>query len=210
MTTAAPTPDYGYGHDAGSHTHAYLSRHVIAALRQAGARTVLDLGCGNGSFTRALIREGFDAYGCDASPSGIARASQLHPDRFRVASAYDDLRDVFGERRIYDAIVSVEVVEHLYAPRTFAARAHEALRPRGTFVLTTPYHGYLKNVALALSGKLDAHFTALWEGGHIKFWSPQSLSELLRREGFVDMRYSGAGRFPFLWKSMVMVARRPA
>jgi hypothetical protein len=37
--------------------------------------------------------------------------------------------------------------------------------------VSTPYHGYHKNLGLALSGKMDAHFTALWEGGHIKFFS---------------------------------------
>jgi 2-polyprenyl-6-hydroxyphenyl methylase/3-demethylubiquinone-9 3-methyltransferase len=57
------------------------------------------------------------------------------------------------------------------------------LKPAGHFIVSTPYHGWLKNVVLALSGKMDNHFTALWDGGHIKFWSRETLSRLLRSKG---------------------------
>ena len=44
----------------------------------AGLR-ILDLGCGNGWLTNYLISQGFDAYGTDASASGIAVARQKNP-----------------------------------------------------------------------------------------------------------------------------------
>jgi hypothetical protein len=75
-------------------------------------------------------------------------------------------------------------------------------------VITTPYHGYWKNLALAVSGKLEGHFTALWDGGHIKFWSRRTLTRLLTDEGFEVTGFSGAGRIPYLWKSMILVARK--
>ena len=62
---------------------------------------------------------------------------------------------------------------------------------------------------LALTGKLDAHFTALWDGGHIKFWIRSSLSQLLTEAGFEQLVFRGAGRLPWLWKSMVCSVRRP-
>jgi 2-polyprenyl-6-hydroxyphenyl methylase/3-demethylubiquinone-9 3-methyltransferase len=62
---------------------------------------------------------------------------------------------------------------------------------------------------LAASGKLDAHFTALWDGGHIKFWSRGTLSALLQDAGFEVVAFRGAGRWPWLWKSMLIAARRP-
>ena len=43
-------------------------------------------------------------------------------------------------------------------------------------MLSTPYHGYLKNLALAVSGRMDRHFTALHVGGHIKFFSIETLT----------------------------------
>lgn len=74
---------------------------------------------------------------------------------------------------------------------------------------TTPYHRYLKNLALALSGNLDSHFTTLWDGGHIKFFSVDTLSQLVLSEGFTDPQFQFAGRIPYLWKSMVCAATLP-
>jgi 2-polyprenyl-3-methyl-5-hydroxy-6-metoxy-1,4-benzoquinol methylase len=171
-----------------------------------GAR-VLDAGCGNGHLTARLAAEGFQIAGFDASLSGIELARSAHPDiRFEVASAYDDLRARFdGE---FDACVCVEVIEHLFDPRSFVKRIFEVLRPGGIFVVSTPYHGTAKYLALALMGRMDAHLGALWDGGHIKFWSRKTLTYLLCESGFEVLRFQGAGRVPLLWKSMVMTARK--
>ena len=109
----------------------------------------------------------------------------------------------------FDAVLSTEVVEHVYSPRQWAAAAYASLKPGGVLICSTPYHGYLKNCALALSGKLDAHFTALWDGGHIKFWSLRTLKALLEETGFQALAVRGAGSFPWLWKSMLIAARKP-
>lgn len=61
---------------------------------------------------------------------------------------------------------------------------------------------------MALSGKMDAHFTALWDHGHIKFWSIKSLSILLAEAGFHDIRFKRVGRIPALAKAMIAMARR--
>ncbi len=79
----------------------------------------------------------------------------------------------------------------------------------GAAVVSTPYHGYWKNLALAVSGKMDAHFTALWDHGHIKFWSEKTLRVLLEEAGFRDIRFRRVGRVPALAKSMIAVARKP-
>ena len=105
-------------------------------------------------------------------------------------------------------MLSLEVVEHVYAPR-HARTVFDLLSPGGVAVISTPYHGYWKNLALALSGRMDAHFTALWDHGHIKFWSMQTLRRLLSETGFADIRFERVGRLPALAKSMIVVARKP-
>lgn len=105
-------------------------------------------------------------------------------------------------------MVSTEVVEHLYRPRRLPEVARFFLKDRGALVVSTPYHGYLKNLALAVSGHWDSHHTALWEGGHIKFWSRATLTQLLQDGGFEVTGFAGAGRMPFLWKSMVLLAEK--
>ena len=78
----------------------------------------------------------------------------------------------------------------------------------GLLIISTPYHGYLKNFVLALANKWDAHLNPFWDGGHIKFWSCKTLSQLLNETGFSVIRFIGAGRLPFLWKSMIVVAQK--
>lgn len=107
-----------------------------------------------------------------------------------------------------DAVVSLEVVEHLYDPRCDARRMFDLVRPGGVIILSTPYQGYLKNVALPLTGRMDDHFTALWDGGNIKFWSVKTLTTLLVEAGFTNFSFQFAGRFPALAKSMIVTARR--
>ena len=110
----------------------------------------------------------------------------------------------------FRTVISMEVIEHLYSPRTFAAFVRSILEANGggRFILTTPYHGYLKNLSIALAGKADRHYSALWEGGHIKFWSRRTLAILLREAGFRNMAFTGAGRIPYLWRHMVFSAER--
>jgi ubiquinone biosynthesis O-methyltransferase len=197
-----------YAHSAPAHTAGYLEGPLLAELGPLAGAALLDIGCGNGALTASLAKSGANVTGIDLSESGIALARTTHPEvRYEVASVYDDLHARFGA---FDRVVALEVIEHLFDPRTFLRRAFETLKPGGTLVLSTPYHGYLKNVVLALSGKLDAHFTVLWDGGHIKFFSQRTLATMLEEAGFVDLRFRGAGRVPFLWKSLVASARRPA
>jgi 2-polyprenyl-6-hydroxyphenyl methylase/3-demethylubiquinone-9 3-methyltransferase len=169
-------------------------------------RSVFDLGCGNGS-TAAHLAANYDVVGVDASNSGIEHARAAYPHiRFDVATAYDELAGTCGQ---LDAVVSLEVVEHLYDSRLYAKNMFDLVRPGGGGVISTPYHGYFKNLALAASGKLDKHFTALWDGGHIKFFSVETLSQLLNEAGFVDLHFARVGRIPALAKSMICCARKP-
>ena len=73
----------------------------------------------------------------------------------------------------------------------------------------TPYHGYVKNLVIAALGPFDAHVNPLWDGGHIKFFSPRTLSALVAGSGFAEIEFAYFGRAPWLWKSMVCVARKP-
>jgi 2-polyprenyl-3-methyl-5-hydroxy-6-metoxy-1,4-benzoquinol methylase len=186
----------------------YIASRVIRALTAGRSiRRVLDAGCGNGNLSARIAEHGFAVSAFDMSTSGVAHAQGAFPGvHFRVASAYDDLREIFDEG--FDACVCVEVIEHLYDPRRFVSRIFDILRPGGLFVITTPYHGYLKNLALAITGGMDNHYTALWDGGHIKFWSRATLTSLLEERGFRVIRFEGAGRVPLLWKSMIVTAQR--
>jgi 2-polyprenyl-6-hydroxyphenyl methylase/3-demethylubiquinone-9 3-methyltransferase len=194
-------------------SHDYLLPTVFAELDKLKAclgdreARMFELGCGNGSVAAKLNTRGWDIIGIDPSVEGIEQASKAYPGlKLAQGSAYDNLVETYGT---FPVLMSLEVVEHVYAPRDYAKTAFNLLEPGGTAIFSTPYHGYLKNLAMALTGKMDAHFTALWDHGHIKFWSEKTLTELLVEAGFEAPRYLKVGRIPALAKSMVAIARRP-
>ncbi len=95
-------------------------------------------------------------------------------------------------------MISLEVVEHLYFPRKFARTVYDLLEPGGTAIISTPYHGYWKNLVMALTGTMDAHFTALWDHGHIKFWSITLTLQCLRKFRFLKIDLPLGEEFHFL------------
>jgi 2-polyprenyl-6-hydroxyphenyl methylase/3-demethylubiquinone-9 3-methyltransferase len=206
------TAGYRYADSGPSCADGYLLpvvRSELAAFFAGhGEKRIFDLGCGNGSNAAVLASEGYDVRGVDPSTEGIAQARAAHPHlRLEVGSAHDDLVGRYGR---FPAVISLEVVEHVYAPRDFARTLYDLVEPGGMALVSTPYHGYWKNLALALTGKMDAHFTSLWDHGHIKFWSVRTLGQLLREVGFEAPRFLRVGRVPPLAKSMITVVRKPA
>ena len=210
MTTKEIT---GYLYQDSSHScaHPVLLPTVFRVLTElescVGGQRIFDLGCGNGSVANALSQQDWDVTGVDPSIEGIQQAKTAFPNlKLENGSAYDDLAAIYGQ---FPVLLSLEVVEHVYAPRQYAKTAFDLLEPGGTAIISTPYHGYWKNLAMAISGKMDAHFTALWDHGHIKFWSIKTLTKLLTEAGFVDIRFERVGRIPALAKSMIAIARKP-
>lgn len=205
--TGTTSAQYRYGNSELGWAHGYLLSPLKSIISKFGPSKVFELGCGNGSVANWLQSLGYTVIGIDYSSSGIAHANKAFPEvRLEVGSAYDDLPAKYGK---FPLVISLEVIEHLYYPRIFVKNIHDLLEPGGYAVISTPFHGYWKNLALALAGKLDNHFTALWDGGHIKFWSERTIGELLKEAGFVDIQFHRVGRIPALAKSMIVVVRKP-
>ena len=204
-------PDYGRVFSGPGGSFAFLEDAIAAFLPvQPASLRILDVGCGNGYWALRLADTGHRLVGIDASTKRIENARREAPGaRFERLDIGNDLVSQLGEEP-FDVVISTEVVEHLYLPNVWADACLSALKPGGRFICSTPYHGYLKNLAIALTGSWDRHHHTLRSLGHIKFFSQATLRELLDRSGFENIRIRGAGRLPYLWKSMVMAADRPA
>lgn len=167
---------------------------------------MLDAGCGPGFIAAQLAALGYRVTGIDASEEGIRLARSKYPGlRFETHSVYDDLSDLAPDDG-WDLIVSAEVIEHLFAPPRFLNNMHRHLRHDGVLLISCPYHGYLKNLAISLINGWDRHHTVDWECGHIKFFSRRSLTKMLKQAGFEETGFWHAGRLPLMWKSMLCTA----
>lgn len=209
--TVADISGYAYVDGELNESHDYLVPPLLNVLDSLSLphnrRRLFELGCGNGAVAAVLADKGYQTTGVDVSLQGLEQARRRYPHlSLQQGSAYDRLAESYGQ---FPIVISLEVVEHLYAPRMFAKTLYDLVEPSGTAVVSTPYHGYWKNLALALTGRLDAHFTALWDHGHIKFWSMKTLTVLLAEAGFKDISFMRVGRIPVLAKSLIAIAKKP-
>lgn len=165
--------EYGWQDTALTEANHLLIPAILKMLPKRGVR-VLDLGCGNGTLAVALHQQGYDVVALDASADGIELARQQNPGiRFETCSIYDgSVPGLVGGG--YDFVISMEVIEHLYWPRKLLEVGYSSLEIGGRMIITTPYHGYFKNLAISVLDGWDRHFTAGWDGGHIKFFSKNS------------------------------------
>ena len=199
--------EYRYSSAGRGHHASYLLEPLLNLIG-AEPLKVADLGCGNGSLSHAIATRGHEVTGLDSSVSAIDQARQAYPSCRFFRASIDDLPSEI-ELASFDLVVSLETIEHLIDPRALLRATRRLLHPGGRLILSTPYHGYLKNLALAATGKMDDHFTALWDGGHVKFFSVRTLTALVQSEGFSEIEFRFAGRVPWLWKSMICSARLP-
>ncbi|HKI45257.1 MAG TPA: class I SAM-dependent methyltransferase [Balneolales bacterium] len=192
-------------------SHGYLAPAVISELKKIAARypdrqlKVLDLGCGNGAFSARMVHEGYEVKACDHSISGVQIAKEQYSQiEFFQHDIIQPLPDQLNG--VFDVVVSLEVIEHLFQPRALFDRAREALGEGGCLIVSTPYHGYLKNIALALFNKFDDHWHPLRDFGHIKFFSRGTLTKCIEECGFQLRGFHRVGRIPALAKSMIATA----
>ena len=201
--------DYGWSATEDSHTRDCLAPEILEILKTLQVRRVMDLGCGNGALCATLSASGYEVVGVEYDAKGVELSKENYPAiPFYRFGVQDDPQELLRQEKPFDAVVSTEVIEHLFSPHLLPGFAAAVLPADGYLIVSTPYHGYLKNLALSLFGAWDFHHTALWHGGHIKFWSRRSLTTLLTQNGFEVVQFSGVGRLPFLWKSMILVARK--
>ncbi len=198
--------EYRYRDDKINISYEYLSPILKSLLKQIKHKRIFDLGCGNGSFANVLSADGFSVTGVDPSEEGIRTAQNAYPKcNLHIGSCYDDLVSKFG---LFPIVIRVEVVEHVYYPRIYAKSIYDLLEDDGVAIVTTPYHGYWKNLALSLLGKMDSHFSALWDNGHIKFWSKRTITTLFKEAGFRSIQIKYAGRFAPFHKSMIVILKK--
>ncbi len=124
-------------------------RKLLNNLNVSLTANILDAGCGGGRLVADIHYLGYkNVYGFDISESGISLAKKSFPrlmNNFFIHNAYDEnLPDTVPQQ--YELIISMEVIEHLFDPKKYLCNIKKWLVPNGYFILTTPYHGFFKNL----------------------------------------------------------------
>lgn len=177
----------------------YIRDHLAAHFGRDPRRTdslsglrLLDIGCGGGLLCEPLARLGAEVVGVDPSERNIGTA-RVHAEAqglaidYRAATA-ENLAAA-GER--FDAVLAMEVVEHVADVEAFLKVCGEMVRPGGLFFLAT-INRTLKAFALAIVG---AEYVLNWlpRGTHQwdRFLTPDEIEDGLAAAGLKVVDLSG-------------------
>jgi 3' terminal RNA ribose 2'-O-methyltransferase Hen1 len=172
---------------------------VAGVLRELGARRIADIGCGEGALVGELLKDPMigELIATDVSVRSLLAAKRrLHyddlPDRQRDRLKFLQSSVTYADERLagLDAVVLMEVVEHIDAPRlpALADSVFRAARPAAV-VVTTPNSEYNVRFPSLPAGKFrhpDHRFE--WTRAEFRTWS----SQVADRYGYqVDFRPVG-------------------
>jgi ubiquinone/menaquinone biosynthesis C-methylase UbiE len=181
-----------------------LRRTFLLAHVQPG-EAVLDIGCGAGEFSAALVEAGAQPIAVDVAREALRRAAA------RVSGLDARLWPSDGPLPVDDNSVDIvwagEVIEHVADLAPWLSELRRVLRPRGTLLLTTPHHGPGTLLRLALSRRAFAkHFEP--RSDHLRFFSPRTLRALLDDLGFDVEELRSRGGLPGLRTTILARATR--
>ena len=168
-------PEVYFTYQFGSGIVAFLRRYLESRQR------VLDYGCGVGYLLPHLCACVSEVYGADPSEESVARTNERVAgiQSFKGAFLIDDLRT---RQLTFDAILCVEVVEHLddASLATVLFDIRSLLAPGGVAIFSTPNNEDLsKNMVLCPASGEVFH---RWQ--HVRSWDRESLPARLRAAGF--------------------------
>ena len=178
-----------------------LSKYIPTA----SGVSILDFGCGKGEILYEITKINPHArcIGLDVSHVAIQDAKKKNP-HYSFFQINDGGKFPIPDNSI-DFVFSSEVIEHVYDTENAIQEISRILKPGGVLLMTTPFHGFLKNLSIALLN-FDEHFNPI--GSHVRFFSKKTLSALFLKFGLMPKKYEYYGRcYPFS-HSIVILAEK--
>lgn len=150
-----------------------------SVLKYKKSGKILDIGCGTGDFLYEIKKRGFRTIGIDISPEACRQARQK---KLRVFNK--ELEDCSFPKKSFDVVTLWHVLEHLHDPREVIRKIGKILKDDGLLVIEVPN---IKSFSFKLFGKYFFHLDV---PRHLFHWSHETLSDLLKLEGFMVVEVS--------------------
>ncbi|NRB03924.1 MAG: bifunctional 2-polyprenyl-6-hydroxyphenol methylase/3-demethylubiquinol 3-O-methyltransferase UbiG [Rhodobacteraceae bacterium] len=176
-----------------------FDRDLRSELPFAGLR-ILDIGCGGGLLAEPMARLGADVVGADAAAGNIPVA-RVHAEQsgLKVDYRHTTAEDMAAAGEQFDAVLNMEVVEHVADPLAYLTACQTLLKPGGLMVCST-INRNPKSYMMAIIG---AEHVMRWlpKGTHewSKFITPDELFDLIRQGGLTPVDRQGFVFNPLTW-----------
>ncbi|WP_295621528.1 class I SAM-dependent methyltransferase [Chamaesiphon sp. GL140_3_metabinner_50] len=141
-------------------------RSIVDAVVSRGGKTVLDLGCGEGWLTRALVDRGMNVVGTDTIPALIDRASTMGAGEFEVATYAEIAAGKLAKK--FDVVVANFSLIGKESVEGLCRSMPSLLTDRGTFIVQT-LHPTIANGDLPY---IDGWRASSWDGFSDEFTDP--------------------------------------
>jgi len=201
------------------HRESALLKWIQRVDANALARTpahLAELSIGDGQLSRALgaTFPNLRIDCVDISPTRLEQSRRMAMEvstdlveRMRFLELNLDTQFDRLERSNYDSIVAIDVLEHVFDPFGFVRHCYELLRPEGTLFLRVPNLAYFRRRLAILRGELPVTSSWFetpgsyqswknrhgWDGGHLHFFTIDSLAWLLKDAGFQIISWNDIG-----------------
>jgi len=169
---------------------------------------VLEVGCGDASFTKSLAEISPRVTAIDISSEQIEMNARAHPE---VDFLQHDVAERFPfEDESFHVIWCSEVLEHLFDPGFALREMYRVMTRGGKLLITVPYHGLFKDVLIALF-RWDEHFSPT--NPHIRFFTRNTLTQAVAQAGFQQVETHTCGmnkplRDLFIATNLLLKARK--
>ena len=168
----------------------------------------IDVGCGNGALTVKFCKFFNKSLGIDLSEDGIKFAKKYEDENIKFEN--ESIENLIEKDKKFDFVSAIEVIEHQYDPMDFLLKLSQITKKDGFIIISTPFHGYFKNLLISILNLNDKHFTVLWKHGHIKFFSVKTFKKLVltSKEPLEIKKIKYSGRFYPLSNSMIFLLKK--
>lgn len=164
--------------------------NLVCRSLSPGAQ-ILELGSGSGAFACRLMDAGFHVTCCDITAEKFGLSGSVP---FIEADLNNSFAAIIG--REFDAVISMEVIEHLENPWQFLRQIVQLVRPGGTAIVSTPNIDTPRSLLSFTKFGTFKYFkdSDYGPGGHISPISQWQLRKIFERAGFSEIRMEGFGK----------------
>ncbi len=169
------------------------------------ATHILEVGCGEGAFSRGLMRSDRDLWGIEIDHDAILKAKEVfnHTIEGDFDSNYSQL-----PQNYFDCVIFNDVLEHMYTPWEVVKMVNGLLKKNGIIVSSIPNFRYISNLITEILFEKEFRYKpngGILDDTHIRFFTSKSILRMFQDQGYEVLVHEGIHPCKS-WKEKLFIA----